>query len=84
MSSYVCDDSSLKNKHSLATLLGIPVQMLVGANIKQTKLSKGDLSDFECEKVVGARQAGQTVPKKLLICWDFSQTIISRVYRKQF
>lgn len=40
MSSYVCDDSSLKNKHSLATLLGMPVQMLVGANIKQTKLRR--------------------------------------------
>ncbi len=31
---------------------------------------KGDLSDFECGMVVGARRAGLSI-SKLLIYWDF-------------
>ncbi len=32
---------------------------------------KRDLSDFECGIVVGARRAGLSILKKLLIYWDF-------------
>ncbi len=32
---------------------------------------KGDLSDFERGMIVGARQTGLNLKKKLLIYWDF-------------
>jgi len=38
-------------------------------------MGKGDLSDFECGMVVGARWAGlSTVFQKLMIYWDFKFT----------
>ncbi len=41
---------------------------------------KGDLSDFECEMVVGARQASLSISKTADLL-GFSRTTISRVYR---
>ncbi len=42
---------------------------------------KGDLSDFECRMVVGARRAGLSISETadLLV---FSRTTISRVFRE--
>ncbi len=42
---------------------------------------KGDLSDFECETVVGARRAGLSISKTADLL-GFSHTSISRVYRE--
>ncbi len=42
---------------------------------------KGDLSDFECRMVVGARQAGLSILKNADLL-GFSHTTISRVYRE--
>ncbi len=42
---------------------------------------KGDLSDFECGMVVGARRAGLSISKTADLL-GFSRTTISRVYRK--
>ena len=42
---------------------------------------KGDLSDFECGMVVGARWAGLSISETADLL-GFSHTIISRVYRE--
>ncbi len=42
---------------------------------------KGDLSDFECGMVVGARRAGLSISKTADLL-GFSRTTISRVYRE--
>ncbi len=42
---------------------------------------KGDLSDFECGMVVGARRAGLSILKTADLL-GFSRTTISRVYRE--
>ncbi len=42
---------------------------------------KGDLSDFECGMVVGARRAGLSI-SKMADLLGFSCTTISRVYRE--
>ncbi len=42
---------------------------------------KGDLSDFECGMVVGARRAGLSISKTADLL-GFSHTTISRVYRE--
>ncbi len=42
---------------------------------------KGDLSDFECGKVVGARRAVLSISKTADLL-GFSHTTISRVYRE--
>ncbi len=42
---------------------------------------KGDLSDFECGMVVGARRAGLSISKTADLL-EFSHTTISRVYRE--
>ncbi len=42
---------------------------------------KGDLSDFECGMVVGARRAGLSISKTVDLL-GFSRTTISRVYRE--
>ncbi len=42
---------------------------------------KGDLSDFECRMVVGARRAGLSISKTADLL-GFSLTTISRVYRE--
>ncbi len=42
---------------------------------------KGDLSDFECGMVVGARRAGLSISKTPDLL-GFSRTTISRVYRE--
>ncbi len=42
---------------------------------------KGDLSDFECGMVVGARWAGLSISKTADLL-GFSSTTISRVYRE--
>ncbi len=42
---------------------------------------KGDLSDFECGMVVGARRAGRSISKTADLL-RFSRTTISRVYRE--
>ncbi len=42
---------------------------------------KGDLSDFECGMVVGARRAGPSI-SKTADPLEFSRTTISRVYRE--
>ncbi len=42
---------------------------------------KGDLSDFECGMVVGARWAGLSISKTADLL-GFSRTTISRVYRE--
>ncbi len=42
---------------------------------------KGDLSDFECGMVVGARRAGPSISKTADLL-GFSRTTISRVYRE--
>ncbi|KAF7659285.1 hypothetical protein LDENG_00000380 [Lucifuga dentata] len=42
---------------------------------------KGDLSDFECGMVVGARRAGLSIAETADLL-GFSRTTISRVYRE--
>ena len=42
---------------------------------------KGDLSDFECGMVVGARRAGLSIAETADLL-GFSHTTISRVYRE--
>ncbi len=42
---------------------------------------KGDLSDFECGMVVGARRAGLSI-SKIADLLGFSRTTVSRVYRE--
>ncbi len=42
---------------------------------------KGDLNDFECKMVVGARRAGLSILKTADLL-GFSRTTISRVYRE--
>ena len=42
---------------------------------------KGDLSDFECGMVVGARQAGLSISETADLL-GFSHTTISRVFRE--
>ncbi len=43
--------------------------------------TKGDLNDFECGMVVGARRAGLSISKTADLL-GFSHTTISRVYRE--
>ncbi len=43
--------------------------------------NKGDLSDFECGMVVGARRAGLSISKTADLL-GFSSTTISRVYKE--
>ncbi len=43
---------------------------------------KGDLSDFECGMVVGARRAALSIYKTADLL-GFSRTTISRVYRER-
>ncbi len=43
---------------------------------------KGDLSDFECGMVVGARRAGLSISKTADLL-GFSRTTISRFYRER-
>ena len=43
---------------------------------------KGDLSDFECGMVVGARRAGLSISETADLL-GFSRTTISRVYRER-
>ena len=42
---------------------------------------KGDLNDFECGMVVGARRAGLSISETADVL-GFSHTTISRVYRE--
>ncbi len=42
---------------------------------------KGDLSDFECGMVAGARRAGLNISKTADLL-GFSRTTISRIYRE--
>ncbi len=56
-----------------------PTGLRIKPSIKIGK--KGDLSDFECGMVVGARRAGLSISKTADLL-GFSQTTISRVYRE--
>ncbi len=44
--------------------------------------TKGDLSDFECEMIVGARQASLSISKTADLL-GFSRTTIQRMVRKR-
>jgi len=63
----------------------IPWQLLqcVWSNSKRNvrMWKKGDLSNFECDMVVGARQAGLSISQSAQLL-GFSLTTISRVYKE--